>query len=94
MKKLLKKLKEYWNVEPHQCNKERYTDENGVLNEKLYNDAQNSFNKEAKWEQMTHRFLVVYFILAIPMIILIFLSLFKAVLILGLFIGCISMLLG
>ena len=88
MKKLIKKLKEYWYVEPHKCTKKE------GQNEELFNQTQKILNREAKWEQITHRIVVVYCILAIPLIILIFLSLFKAVLILGLFIGCITMLLG
>ena len=93
-KTIIQKLKEYWYVEPYKCNKDNYINERGEFNEKLFNQIQNSFNREAKWEQMTHRIVVVYCILSIPMIILISLSLFKIVICLGLFLGIVGMLLG
>lgn len=93
-KTLIQKFNEFWTVEPHQCTREEFTDDNGVFYEKSFNDIQKSFNKEAKDQQMSHRIAVVYLILLIPMIILIMLSLFKIVICLGLFIGIVGMLLG
>ena len=87
-KTIIQKLKEYWYVEPYKCTKE------DGQNEVFFNLTQNRLNREAKWEQMTHRIVVVYCILLIPMIILIFLSLFKIVICLGLFLGIVGMLLG
>ena len=94
MKKSFKqKIHDFWYVKPYEPKKESYTDKDGVFYEKTYNQFCEQYKQEARQQQKANRLAVFMTIGLIIAGVCIFLYLFQILLCIGLFLGCITMLL-
>lgn len=94
MKKSFKQIiHDFWYVKPYEPNKNEYCDRNGNVIQDLYEKAQEDFIQEARQQQKANRLAVFMTIGLIIAGVCIFLYLFQILLCVGLFLGCIGMLL-